>query len=269
MKPEPSIYVIESVDDPRVALYASMTEALLRNRLDPDNGIIIVESPKVISVALEQGLTPISLLCESKHIDGDAKDIIARCPQIPVYTGAREVLSKLTGYTLTRGVLCAMKRPSPLSGKEIIGDSNRVAVLDGVCDTTNIGAIFRSAAALGIDGILLSPTTCDPLNRRSIRVSMGSVFKIKWGFVSDYLSELKSVGYKTIAMALRKESIELSTPELRAEEKLAIILGTEGDGLSDSVIDQADYVVRIPMHRNVDSLNVSTAAAIAFYELTK
>lgn len=263
------IIEIQSVDDPRVAVFASLTDAELRNRLDHEKGIFIAESPKVIRVALNAGFEPAALLCERKHIEGDAADIVSSCPEIPVFTGSREVLSALTGYTLTRGVLCAMRRKKMPCVNEILKDAERVAVLDGICDTTNIGAVFRSAAALGIDAVLLSSTACDPFNRRAIRVSMGTVFLIPFCFTDEYQRQLNSLEFKTVAMALRDNSVSLDDAALRREKRLAIILGTEGDGLDNRVIENADYTVKIPMHRGVDSLNVGAAAAIAFYELTK
>ena len=207
------------------------------------------------------------MLCEGRHIEGDASDIIARCPDMTVYTGSRELLASLTGYKLTRGVLCAMRRPAPRPVAEVLADARRVAVIDGVVDTTNIGAIFRSAAALGIDAVLLTPTSCDPLNRRAVRVSMGSVFLVPWTWLEGGYSELHSYGFKTVAMALRHDSVAIDDPILSTEDRLAIVLGTEGDGLADGAITGADYVVRIPMHNNVDSLNVAAASAIAFWEL--
>ncbi len=264
-----AIIEIESIDDPRVMVYSALTEAQLRNRLQPDDAVFIAESPKVIRVALQAGYRPLSLLCEQKHISGDAADIVAACGDIPVYTGSRDVLARLTGYTLTRGVLCAMRRPMPLSLERVCGDARRVCVIDSVTDTTNIGAIFRSAAALGVDAVVLTRTSCDPLNRRSVRVSMGSVFLVPWTWVDDPVSELAALGFKTAAMALSDDSISLDAPELSAEPKLAIILGTEGDGLSQQVIDGADYTVRIPMSHNVDSLNVAAASAVAFWQLCR
>lgn len=260
---------IESLSDPSVALFASMTEAQLRAGIDASHGIFIAESPKVIKVALSSGYKPIALLCEKKHITGDAAEIIARLPEIPVYTGSRELLSSLTGYTLTRGVLCAFERKEMRAVSDVCSGASRVAVIDGVCDTTNIGAIFRSAAALGIDAVLLTPSSCDPLNRRSIRVSMGSVFLVPWTWTDADLQSLDNLGFKTAAMALRDNSVSIADPALSAEPKLAIIMGTEGDGLADRVIDSADYVVRIPMSHGVDSLNVAAAAAVAFWELRK
>lgn len=216
-------------------------------------------------------MQPLALLCERRHIEGDAADIIARCPEdMPVYTGERDTLASLTGYTLTRGVLCAMRRPKVPRVEDICREARRVAVIDGVVDTTNIGAIFRSAAALGIDAVLLTPESCDPLNRRAIRVSMGSVFLVPWTWIgSPYNDELHRLGFRSAAMALRDDSVSIADPVLLSEPKLAIILGTEGDGLSDRAISSADYVVRIPMAHGVDSLNVAAASAVAFWELTK
>lgn len=258
---------IESLDHPGVAVYSTLTEAQLRNRLEPGQGIFIAESPKVIHVALQSGYEPLSLLCEEKHLQGDAADIIARCPELPVYTGPRELLARLTGYTLTRGVLCAMRRPQPRSVAEVCRDARRVVVIDGVVDTTNIGAIFRSAAALGIGGVLLTPTSCDPLNRRAVRVSMGTVFRIPWTWLDTPIGQLRDLGFRTVAMALTDRSVPLDHPALAAEPRLAIIMGTEGDGLAHDTIADADYVVRIPMAYGVDSLNVAAAAAVAFWEL--
>lgn len=257
---------INSINEPSIEVYSSLTEAQLRNKIDPQNGIFIAESPKVIQVALNKGYIPQSLLCEEKHIQGDAADIISKNPTIPIYTGKREVLRSLTGYTLTRGVLCAMSRPPLPSVKEVCEEAKRIVIIDGVVDTTNIGAIFRSAAALGLDAVILSKHSCDPLNRRAIRVSMGSVFLIPWTWVDD-IATIKKLGFKTVAMALTNQSIDINSPILKQEEKLAIIMGTEGDGLSTNIIKQADYTVTIPMHHQVDSLNVAAAAAIAFWEL--
>lgn len=263
------IYEITTLSDERIQLFASMTEAQLRNRLNQDLGIFIAESPKVIRIALQAGYEPLALLCEGRHIEGDAADIIAVCPpEMPVYTGSRELLSELTGYTLTRGVLCAMRRkPSPALA-DILKDARRVCVIDAVCDTTNIGAIFRSAAALGIDAVLLTRSSCDPLNRRAIRVSMGTIFLVPWTWLDDY-NQLHDLGFKTAAMALTDKSISLNDPILKQQERLAIIMGTEGDGLPQKTIEDADYTVRIPMYHQVDSLNVAAAAAVAFWELRK
>lgn len=264
-----AIIEITSLDQSGVELFGTLTEAQLRNRLEPHKGIFIAESPKVIEVALKSGYEPISLLCERKHIDGDAAGIIERCGDIPVYTGERELLAQLTGYVLTRGVLCAMRRPVLPSVEDVLQHASRVVVIDGVTDTTNIGAIFRSAAALGIDAVLLTPTSCDPLNRRAVRVSMGSVFLVPWTWLDAPLSSLNNLGFKTAAMALSDNSISLDDPVLAAEHRLAIVMGTEGDGLPKETIAGADYVVRIPMSHGVDSLNVAAASAVAFWELRK
>lgn len=263
------IHEITDLSDPAIRVFASLTEAQLRNRLDPTQGIFIAESPKVIHVALNAGMQPLALLCERRHLTGDAADIIRRCGDIPVYTGDREVLAALTGYTLTRGVLCAMRRPVPMTVDDVCRDARRVVVIDSVVDTTNIGAIFRSAAALGIDAVLLTPTSCDPLNRRAVRVSMGSVFLVPWTYVEADLSDLRRLGFRTAAMALTDRSIPLDDPALREVPRLAIVMGTEGDGLSAQAIRSADYVVRIPMLHGVDSLNVAAASAVAFWELCK
>lgn len=259
---------IERLDDPRIAVFSGLTERQLRNVKNPEEALFIVESPKVIAVALEAGYQAESFLCEQRHIAGDAAPLLARCPEAPVYTGSRELLSALTGYTLTRGVLCAMRRPSALSLEEVAGrpGRRRIAVVDSVVDSTNIGSIFRSAAALGIDGVVLTHTSCDPLNRRSVRVSMGSVFLVPWTWCES-ASDLKAMGYRTVALALTDRSVSIKDPVLNGEERLALILGTEGTGLEQSVIDSADYTARIPMHNGVDSLNVGVAAAIAFYQL--
>ena len=261
------IIEISSLSHKGVEVFASLTETQLRHRLDPEKGIFIAESPKVISVALNAGYVPVALLCERKHITGDAADIIQRCGDIPVYTGSREILSSLTGYTLTRGVLCAMKRPQLPSMEALCKDCHRIVVIDGVVDTTNIGAIFRSAAALGIDAVLLTRNSCDPLNRRAIRVSMGSVFLVPWTWLDDAPKTLNRLGFKTVAMALTENSIPIDHPDLIKEPRLAIIMGTEGDGLPHETITESDYVVRIPMSHQVDSLNVAAAAAIAFWQL--
>ncbi len=261
---------IDSLDHPGARVFASMTDAQLRNRLDESRGVFVAESPKVIRVALASGHEPLALMCERRHIDGDARDIVASLPPgTPVYTAGRELLASITGYTLTRGVLCAMRRPSLPPAESICREARRVAVLDGVCDTTNIGAIFRSAAALGIDAVLLTPDCCDPFNRRAVRVSMGSVFLVPWTWLRGGMAELRLLGFKTIAMALREDSYSLEDPRLKAEPKLAIVLGTEGDGLAQSTIDATDFTVKIPMHHGVDSLNVAAASAVAFWELCK
>lgn len=260
------IIEIDSLSHPGTEVFSTLTEAQLRNNIEPEKGIFIAESPKVINVALNAGYQPVSLLCERKHIDGDAADIISRCGDIPVYTGTRNLLAQLTGYTLTRGVLCAMRRPAPLSMEEVCRDARRIVVINGVVDTTNIGAIFRSAAALGIDAVLLR-NSCDPLNRRAVRVSMGSVFLVPWTWIDGPLTDLNQLGFRTAAMALTENSVSIDHPSLTAEPKLAIVMGTEGDGLPKETIAEADYVVRIPMSHTVDSLNVAAAAAVAFWEL--
>ena len=261
------IIEINSLSHPGVEVFATLTEAQLRNRLEPQKGIFIAESPKVIHVALNAGYEPLAILCERKHIEGDAASLIERCGDIPIYTGERELLASLTGYTLTRGVLCAMRRPVPKTVEEVCQDAKRIAVIDGVVDTTNIGAIFRSAAALGIDAVLLTPSSCDPLNRRAVRVSMGSVFLLPWTWLEAPISSLRTLGFRTAAMALSDNSVPIDHPSLKDEPRLAIVLGTEGDGLSTQVIQETDYVVRIPMWHEVDSLNVAAASAVAFWEL--
>ena len=269
-----AIIEITSLKDPCLEVFCHLTEAQLRNRIEPEKGIFIAESPKVISTALDCGYKPTALLCERRHIEGDAKELIARCGDIPIYFGSRSLLEQMTGYTLTRGVLCAMQRPEPKTVKEVCSLARRVVVIDGVVDTTNIGAIFRSAAALGIDGVLLTTNSCDPLNRRAVRVSMGSVFLVPWTWLPNdsetggsYTQQLEEMGFQTAAMALIDDSIALDAPVLKTIEKLAIIMGTEGDGLPHSTIQKANYVVRIPMSHHVDSLNVAAAAAVAFWEL--
>ena len=257
---------IISLDEPGLEVFGRLTEAQLRNALDPEKGIFIAESPKVIRVALDAGYEPLSLLCERKHITGDAADIVARCGDIPVYTGDRDLLAQLTGYTLTRGVLCAMRRPKERALRDVLEGASRVVVIDGVVDTTNIGAIFRSAAALGIDAVLLTRQSCDPWNRRAVRVSMGSVFLVPWTWLDSY-DDLTALGFKTVAMALTDKSISLDDPVLKQEPRLALVMGTEGDGLAHEVIAGCDYVVRIPMAHGVDSLNVAAASAVAFWEL--
>lgn len=267
------IVEITDISAPELDVYARLTQAQLRNRLEPEKGIFIAESPKVINLALNAGCTPLSLLMERKHIAGDGAEIIEKCPEIPVYTADREILSKLTGYELTRGVLCAMRRPVPLSPAQVCENAKRIAVLEGIVDSTNIGAIFRSAAALGMDGILLTKTCCDPLLRRAVRVSMGTVFQIPWAYLTgdsaDWQVYLKQLGFKTAAMALNKNAVPIDDPTLCAEEKLAIVLGTEGDGLATQTIENCDYNVIIPMYHNVDSLNVAAASAVAFWQLRK
>ena len=264
-----NIIEISSLRQEGLEVFSTLTEAQLRMELEPEKGLFIAESPKVIRVALDAGWEPTALLCERKHITGDARDIVARIGDIPVYTGSREMLSQLTGYTLTRGVLCAMRRKTMPSVSEVVRDARRVVVIEAVTDTTNIGAIFRSAAALGIDAVLLTRDTCDPLNRRAVRVSMGSVFLVPWTWLDGPAKSLQPLGFKTAAMALTDNSISLDDPRLKDEDRLAVIMGTEGDGLPHQTIEEADYTVRIPMAHGVDSLNVAAAAAVAFWELRR
>ena len=268
-----NIIEISDISAPELDVYARLTQAQLRNRKEPEKGIFIAESPKVIALALDAGCTPLSLLMERKHIAGDGAEIIKKCPNVPVYTADRDVLASLTGYELTRGVLCAMRRPTPLSPAGICKNAARIAVLEGIVDSTNMGAIIRSAAALGMEGILLTRTCCDPLLRRSVRVSMGTVFQIPWAYFDEdctnWQAYLKQLGFKTAAMALNDKAISIDEPALAAEEKLAIVLGTEGDGLASQTIANCDYNVIIPMYHNVDSLNVAAASAVAFWQLRR
>lgn len=257
---------VDDIHDKRLDVFARLTEAQLRNRLDPSRGVFIAESPKVIRIALAKAYEPVALLAEAKHLDGDAADIVRACGEIPVYTGPRDMLASLTGYVLTRGVLCAMRRKEQPSLQSVCCGADRIAVIYGVVDSTNIGAIFRSAAALGIDGIALTMTSCDPLNRRAVRVSMGTVFQVPWTWIESP-SQLRPMGFKTVALALTERSVPIDDVDLNRERRLAIVLGTEGDGLSDAVIGDADYVARIPMCHGVDSLNVAAASAVAFWQL--
>ena len=270
-----NIVEITDFSVPELDIYARLTEGQLRSRQDTEKSLFIAESPKVIQRALDAGYQPISLLTERKHINGQARELIDRCGNLPVYTAAREVLAELTGYQLTRGVLCAMRRRPLPTVEEVCSSARRVAVLEGIVDPTNVGAIFRSAAALNMDAVLVTPTCCDPLYRRSIRVSMGTVFQVPWTYIgathTDWpqpgVSRLQALGFKTVAMALSDDSVSVEDPCLATEEKLAIILGTEGDGLSRRTIADCDYTVRIPMSHQVDSLNVAAASAVAFWEL--
>ena len=263
-------YIVEIQDfsAPELDVYARLTENQLKNRLRPEDGLFIAESPKVIGTALDSGLVPVSLLTERRHIAGSAAALLERLGDIPVYTADDGLLSKLTGYDLTRGVLCAMRRPAGRSANEILQGAHRVAVLENIVDSTNLGAIFRSAAALGMDAVLLSPACCDPLLRRAVRVSMGTVFQIPWARL-DSLDTLKQAGFVTLAMALEKDALSLDDPKLQTYDKLAVILGTEGDGLTPETIDACDHTVIIPMAHGVDSLNVGNAAAVAFWALRK
>ena len=250
----PQIIELTDLSRPELDVFVRLTEAQLRNRLEPEKGIFIAESPKVIARALDAGCEPVSLLMERRHLDGDAREILGRCGDIPVYTGDSSLLAELTGYALTRGVLCAMRRPRLPALEELCANARRVAVLEGIVDTTNVGAIFRSAAALGMDAVLLTPTCCDPLNRRAVRVSMGTVFQVPWtrlgGDAGQWpqpgLTRLRELGFRTAAMALSDDSVTIEDPRLLAEDKLAIILGTEGDGLAPATIAACDYTVRIP-----------------------
>lgn len=265
-----NIQPIDSLQYPGVEVYSSLTEAQLCDGKLSGQGLFIAESGKVINVALQAGYEPVSLLTEEKHLQGYAREVVSRVgDDVPIYVGTRELLSGITGYPLTRSVLCAMKRkPFPQIG-DLLKDAHRIVVIDGVVDTTNIGAIFRSAAALGIDAVLLTPGSCDPFNRRAVRVSMGSVFLVPWAWLTAPLSSLHDYGFRTAAMALCDNSISLDDPRLKSEERLALVMGTEGDGLARETIAQADYTIRIPMHHQVDSLNVAAAAAVAFWELRK
>lgn len=262
-----AIIQIESIHHPGVEVFGTLTEAQLRNALEPEKGIFIAESPKVIHVALNAGYEPVSLLCEAKHIAGDAAPLLERFGDIPIYTGNRDVLASLTGYTLTRGVLCAMRRPKLPTVEEVCLNARRIVVIHGVVDSTNIGAIFRSAAALGIDGVLITRDSCDPLNRRAVRVSMGSVFLVPWTWLDAPVDSLHQLGFQTAAMALTDDSITLDHPCLKASPRLALVMGTEGDGLPADTIARTTYTVKIPMAHNVDSLNVAAASAVAFWEL--
>ncbi len=262
--------IIEITDfhAPELDVYTRLSEVQLLNREFPEKGMFIAESPKVIERALDAGYEVVSCLMEKKHIEGEGKDILARIGDVPVFCAEFDILTQLTGFKLTRGMLCAMRRKPLLSVKEICKDTSRIVILDKVMNPTNVGAIIRSAAALGMDAVLLTPGCSDPLYRRAARVSMGTVFQIEWTFLpSDSLDEIKDLGFKTVAMALKDNSLSINDPRLNAEDKLAIIMGTEGDGLSDETIDGCDYTVKIPMYHGVDSLNVAAASAVAFYAL--
>lgn len=266
-----NIIEIHDFSDPALDVYARLTENQLLNRADPDNALFVAESPLVIGRALDAGCEPVSFLMERQHTQGKGREILARCCQdIPVYTADESVLTQLTGFHLTRGMLCAMRRPKLRSVEDVCRDARRLVVLENVMNPTNIGAIFRSAAALGMDAVLLTTAGSDPLYRRASRVSMGNVFLIPWTYLpesGDWTQLLRDLGFRTVAMALRNDSVRLDDPRLAAEEKLAIVMGTEGDGLASSTIASCDYTVRIPMYHGVDSLNVAAASAVAFYEL--
>ncbi len=269
------IIELSDLSAPELSVFSSLTEAQLRNRLEPEKGVFIAESPKVIHRALDSGCKPLSLLMERRHLEGQGAELMARCPEIPVYTAARDVLAGLTGYELTRGILCAMMRPTLPTVEQLCRNARRIAVLEGIVDTTNVGAIFRSAAALHMDAVLLTPTCCDPLCRRAVRVSMGTVFQVPWTRLErDHtqwpepgMSRLRELGFQTAALALTENSVSIEDAALKKEEKLALILGTEGDGLSEKTIAACDYTVKIPMSHGVDSLNVAAAGAVAFWEL--
>ena len=271
----PNIVEITDFHAPELDPYARLTQNQLRCRLEPEKGIFIAESPKVISRALDAGYEPVSLLMERRQITGPAAEILTRCGDAPVYTADRELLAGLTGFELTRGVLCAFRRPAPRSAEELCKEARRVAVLEGIVDSTNVGAIFRSAAALNMDAVLINPSCCDPLCRRAVRVSMGTVFQVPWAQLGETpadwpgqgLARLRAMGFKTAAMALSDRSVPIDDEALAAEPKLAIVLGTEGDGLAHATIAACDYTVRIPMAHGVDSLNVAAASAVAFYQL--
>ena len=260
---------------PELDVFARLTEAQLLNRFEPAKGMFIAESPKVIMRALDSGCQPVSLLVERSHINEEAAEAIARCGDVPVFTAPLDVLTQLTGFQLTRGMLCAMRRPAPRTVEQVLAGTKRIAVLEDVMNPTNVGAIFRSAAALGMDAVLLTSACTDPLYRRSARVSMGTVFQIPWTFIGEEtadwpekgMDKLRTLGYKTAAMALSDHSVSIDDPNLAREEKLAIILGSEGDGLTDTTIAECDYTVKIPMYHGVDSLNVAAASAVAFWEL--
>lgn len=271
----PNIIEITDFLAPELDIYARLTEVQLLNRFEPEKGLFIAESPKVIQRALDAGCIPVSMLVEDKHIEGEAKELIDACGDVPVYTASFDVLTQLTGFKLTRGMLCAMRRPKLPSVQEVCAGTRRIAILENVMNPTNIGAIFRSAAALNMDAVLLTPACSNPLYRRAIRVSMGTVFQVPWTFLGDDTLQwpedgiplLKKLGFKTAAMALSDNSVSIKDPQLLSEEKLAIILGTEGDGLAASTIADCDYTVRIPMSHGVDSLNVAAASAVAFWQL--
>lgn len=265
----PNRIPIQSLSQPELDVYARLTDHQLRNRLEPEKGIFIAQTPKVIALALENGYEPLSILAEDGQLGGEAARLLEAVGRIPIYTAPRELLAELTGYALTRGILCAMRRPKMPRLEEICAGASRIAVLDGVVDATNVGAIIRSAAALNMDGVVVTSTCCDALNRRAVRVSMGTVFQIPWTRIEaeTWAPELRNLGFRTAAMALRKDSMDIDDPILTKEEKLAVVLGSEGWGLPQQTIDQCDYTVCIPMGHGVDSLNVAAASAVAFWQL--
>ena len=260
---------ITDFSTPELDVFARLTEAQLLNRFEPKKGMFIAESPKVIMRALDAGCVPVSLLVERNHVNEEAAEAIRRCGNVPVYTAELSILTQLTGFQLTRGMLCAMYRPASKTAAEILRDARRVAVLEDVMNPTNVGAIFRSAAALGIDAVLLTPACTDPLYRRSARVSMGTVFQVPWAWLPEGIGHLQTLGFKTAALALTDDSVSIDDPVLMAQEKLAMVLGTEGDGLAASTISACDFTVKIPMSHGVDSLNVAAASAVAFWQLCK
>lgn len=272
-----NIIRIEDFSDPRLDLFVRLTGAQLRSKLEPEKGVFIAESPTVIEVALDSGCEPVALLTDERLINGSVEKIIKRCEGVPIYAATREVLEQLTGFALTRGALCAMRRPAQPTLGELLEDAKTVAVLENIADSTNIGAIFRSAAALGVDAVLVTPDCCDPLCRRAVRVSMGTIFRVPWGVIGESQADwrengvklLQSHGFKTAAMALNENSVNIDDEALMREEKVAVILGTEGTGLAKSTIENSDYTVMIPMQNEVDSLNVAAAGVIAFWQLVR
>jgi len=273
----PRVIEVAALSDPALDVFSRLTGAQLRSRRDPGGGLFVAESPKVIGHALDAGLEPVSLLMERRKIEGSAREIVERCGDIPLYTGEREVLAELTGYELTRGVLCAFRRPEPRALEEVCASARRLVILENLTDPTNVGAVFRSAAALGMDGVLVTPSCCDPLHRRAVRVSMGTVFQIPWAALGDApagwpergLAKLRGMGFRTAALALREDAVSIGDPELARTEKLALVLGTEGDGLAPATVAACDVTVKIPMTRGVDSLNVAAAGAVAFWQLAR
>ena len=269
------IIEITQLDAPELDVYARLTEAQLRRRREPERALFVAESPKVIGHALDAGYRPVSLLMERRQLEGAARALLARCGDVPVYTADRDVLAELTGYALTRGVLCAFRRPAQPEAEEICAGARRIAVLEGIVDPTNVGAIFRSAAALWVDAVLVTPTCCDPLHRRAVRVSMGTVFQVPWARIGrtpadwpeDGLARLRALGFETAALALSPSAVSLEEPGLAGAERLALVLGTEGDGLAPATVAGCDHTVRIPMAHGVDSLNVAAASAVAFWQL--
>ena len=262
-----NIIEITDISVPELEVFAQLTEKQLRHKLKPEKGIFIAESGKVIELALAAGCEPVSLLMERKQLTGQGKNILDRYDDVTVYTGDREVLAGLTGYRLTRGILCAMRRPQLPPVQQICAQASRVAVLDNITDAANVGGIFRSAAALGVDAVLVMRSCCDPLCRKAVRVSMGTVFQIPWTYIENGIAPLQELGFKTAALALREQAVSIDDPKLMAEARLALIFGTEGYGLAQATIDACDYVVQIPMAHDVDSLNVAAASAVTFWQL--